>query len=281
MPQHGKTKNPNKLDDSDVFLSRASMNRFPDHAANTLFFTATSFDFDSRAAAPEEGKGPNFMRLHEIGRRDCEIVKYPEIPNLTRKSQTYSISFGPKQSTDWEVNKFVMAQRKATTNSGPKPAPDYGMRSTYQDLSAPRSKSDLERSRPAALEGVPLEKAREPSLVLRSLSQETHGGDHSGFQASGEKFLPIHYLDIDGKTRPDFWYSSYGNEFVNPSAKPHKDSVKWRKRHGHKLVKGFLKDLGAQMRETRSTGDIHHRPVPVGLVGTDKETMRRLATQPL
>ena len=40
--------------------------------------------------------------------RDCKVLKYPEIPNLTRKSQTYSISFGPKQSTDWEVNQFVV-----------------------------------------------------------------------------------------------------------------------------------------------------------------------------
>lgn len=278
MPQHGKTKNPNKLDDSAVFLSQNSISRFPEQASKTLFFTATSYDFDSRSAAPEEGKGENFMRLHEIGRRDCELVPYPEIPNLTRSSQTYSISFGPKQSTDWEVNKFVMASRKATTNSGG-PAPDYGMRSTYQDLTVPKTKSDLERSRPAALEGPALEKRREPSLVLRSQSQDMHGGEHSGFKATGDKFLPIHCLDIDGKTRRDFWYSSYGNEFVNFSAKPHIDSVKWRKRHGHKLIKSFLKDLGAAPHGTRSTGGLH-RTLPLGLVGTDQETMRRLAGQP-
>ncbi len=40
--------------------------------------------------------------------RNCKVLKYPEIPNLTRKSQTYSVSFRPKQSTDWEVNQFVV-----------------------------------------------------------------------------------------------------------------------------------------------------------------------------
>mmetsp|Transcript_52827 Transcript_52827/g.98973 ORF Transcript_52827/g.98973 Transcript_52827/m.98973 type:complete len:282 (+) Transcript_52827:64-909(+) len=278
MPQHGKLKNPNKLDDNGVFLSRASINKFPGHASNTLFFTATSFDFDSREAAPEEGKGENFMRLHEIGRRDCELVKYPEIPNLTRKSQSYSISFGPKQSTDWEVNKFIMATKKAATNSGPMPAPEFGLRSTYQDLAAPRTKSDLERAKPAALQSLTPHQKSQPSLVTRSSSQEMYGGNHSGFKALGDRFLPIHELDIDGKTRPDFWYSSYDSEFQNFTPKPHKDSVRWRKHHGHKLVKSFLKEMGAQLRSppSHSKSD-HHRPLPVGLVGTDQAVMHELA----
>eukprot|EP00435_Cladocopium_sp_Y103_P029404 s2482_g7.t1 len=198
-----KPKNPNKLDDSGVFLSKGSINNFPKDVSKTLFFTATSFDLGDREPAPEEGKRENFLKLHEIGGRDCKVVKYPEIPNLTRKSQTYSISFRPKQSTDWEVNQFVVQTKRAGTGAGV-PAPSYALSSTYQDLSKLRSAAELEHAKPAWTRPKDVAKAHQPSMISRSLSQDTFAGEHSGFKAIGDRFLPIHELSVDLGSR-DFW----------------------------------------------------------------------------
>ncbi|CAK9009035.1 Uncharacterized protein SCF082_LOCUS10122 [Durusdinium trenchii] len=228
---------------------------------------ATSTELGDRSPAPEEGQRENFLKLHEIGRRDCKLIPYPEIPNLTRKSQTYSISFAPKQSTDWEVNKFVMQTKKAGTGAGV-PPPDFGMRSTYQDLSRPRSLSELKHALPAWTREREVFKSQ-PSMIKRSLSQDTFAGEHSGFKAIGDRFVPIHELSVDLGSR-DFWYSTYGSEHRNFFSKPHKDTQRWRKRHGPKILDQFFQELNGPT-VTKSTF-----LKPLNLLGTDLEMMAQL-----
>lgn len=268
-----KPKNPNKLDDSGVFLSKGSINNFPKDVSKTLFFTATSFDLGDREPAPEEGKRENFLKLHEIGGRDCKVLKYPEIPNLTRKSQTYSISFGPKQSTDWEVNQFVVQTKRAGTGAGV-PAPSYALSSTYQDLARQRSAAELEHAKPAWTRPKDVAKAHQPSMISRSLSQDTFAGEHSGFKAIGDRFLPIHELTVDLGSR-DFWYSTYDSEHRNFHSKPHKGhSPHWRRHRGARLVDQFFQELHSIKPASEKLLK------PLSMLGTDLDLMERLRDKP-
>ncbi|CAJ1448086.1 unnamed protein product [Effrenium voratum] len=262
MVQHAK-KNPNKLDDSGVFMSGNSISKFPADASQNLFFTATSFDFGALAPGEAEGKGENFLQLHEIGRRDCKLVKPPEIPLLTR-SQTYSVSFGPKKPTDWELNQFVLQTKQASSQEVP--GPSYATRSSYQDLAKTRTASEMLRAQPPLLARDMHRVQSQPSLVRRSLTQDMHR-EHRGVKARGDRFLPVHELDV-GLGSYDFLYSTYGSEHRSFGARPHKGhSVHWRKQRGPQLVDDFFQDF---RRERRGAGAEREPLPPVSLVGSGK-----------
>eukprot|EP00440_Ansanella_granifera_P056577 gb/GFBE01061325.1/.p1 GENE.gb/GFBE01061325.1/~~gb/GFBE01061325.1/.p1 ORF type:complete len:279 (+),score=42.05 gb/GFBE01061325.1/:1-837(+) len=266
-------KNPNKLEDSGVFFSKRSINRFPQKASDTLFFTATSYDWDAKQPREEaEGLGENFLRVHEIGRRDCALVKYPDIPLLTRKSQSYTLQFPPKQATDLEVNRYAAELKKMGT-AGKGPKLELAAKSSYGETFVRSSPSEMRRARPAPVFSSATPSAKpQKSIVRRSHSQTVHGGDHSGFKASGEAFHPIHELEVDNGCPLDFWQSRGHLEFADHSRRTgyKGQSVRWRKRHGTKLVDRFLDDMGDSLRRINSAPSVTMLK-PVNFIGVELE----------
>eukprot|EP00931_Biecheleriopsis_adriatica_P010352 TRINITY_DN111425_c0_g1_i1.p1 TRINITY_DN111425_c0_g1~~TRINITY_DN111425_c0_g1_i1.p1 ORF type:complete len:280 (+),score=48.23 TRINITY_DN111425_c0_g1_i1:54-893(+) len=264
-----KKSENNKMKDNDVFLSKRSINKFPQTAADTLFFTATTYDYNATPPREKaEGKGENFLRLHEIGRRDCKDVKYPDIPLLTRHSQTYTIMFPHKKATDLEVNKYAADLKKeGSTSAGPSLA--LSAKSHYQDTFVRSSPLEMRRAKPAPIFSSSAVSKKERSLVLKSTSQTTYAGEHSGFKATGEQVLPVHQLEVDNGSPADFWRSRKDLEYVDHSLGGYKgQSSKWRKRHGTKMVDSFLNDMGDSIRRMNSAPTLGLMK-PVSMIGSN------------
>eukprot|EP00930_Biecheleria_cincta_P064115 TRINITY_DN49664_c0_g1_i1.p1 TRINITY_DN49664_c0_g1~~TRINITY_DN49664_c0_g1_i1.p1 ORF type:complete len:277 (-),score=39.03 TRINITY_DN49664_c0_g1_i1:113-943(-) len=269
MPGHGKV---NKSQDNGVFQSRASIDAFPRAASDTMFFTATSYDWTEKRPTKDEGRQENMLYLHEIGRKDCRYLRQglaPLVPGLTRNSQSYTLSYRPKQPTDWELNRYNVEQKKLAQKNIPQ---KMIARSNYTEFFRGSSPEEMRRAKPAPRfssgDGLP---ETGNSLVTASHSQTVHTGPgEDAFEAGGAKVLPIHNLAIDGASKPDFWQSRYRKEFEGqlPTEKCHGQSPKWRKRQGTKMVNTFLQDIERSIRQMNAPADRSVKR-PVNFIGSD------------
>jgi len=263
----------NKPVDNGIFQSRNSVALMPPDLSQTLFFNSTTFDYDAREPNEAEGLQTNMLRIHETGRKDCKFVPPPFIKGLTRKSQTYTLSYRPKQATDLEVNKFALELKKMGTTVGP--PQKFSSTSSYQQVFRPSSPASMKRAKPTPLftsAGSPPQNPK--SMVTASHTQTIHGGENlKGFKATGAKALPVHELEVQHGIPPDYWKarSHYDYTDYRGDVKVSGTSVPWRKKHGRKMVDTFLNDFGQTLQRASTAPDPLKRKVakPIMFVGTD------------
>ncbi|CAE8677017.1 unnamed protein product, partial [Polarella glacialis] len=252
---------------SGLFLSQRSLARFPKSDAQKLFYKSSNYDFDGKQVTKEE-KGSSFRRVQEIGRYDCEFVKYPkDIPLRTRYSQTYTLQFPAKKATDFEVNRY-MVELKSAGNAPAVPIPFTTTTTNFDAFKFP-SPEEMRWAKPALIFSTASRSSGGTGKVefAKSQTQSTHNGDLGGFDATSAQVKPAHELEVDPNAQQAFWTSRYRGDFESskPLCQGHKP--KWRKREGVKLVNKVLEEMGRPIRHSSSAPSLAPRCLPVSLIG--------------
>lgn len=217
------------------------------------------------------------MRVHEIGRPDCKHVRPPKIPCLTRESQSYTLAYRPKQPTDWELNRYNVELKKKGSGAQSTPV-EMISKSNYGENFRFSSPAEMRRAKQKprfSAHGSTVKPT--DSIVTASHTQTIHSGPQDGVEAGCEKVLPIHNIEIDGATAPDFWRSRYRAEHGDqlPPMQCSGQSPKWRKRQGNEMVETFLGDMLQSIRQMNVPPDRSVKK-PVNLLGTDWQRIAAL-----
>jgi len=170
-----------------MFASKQTLRHVPKTAGDTMYFTATSFDF-SEDVAKACVRDENMTHTFTIGGHKNKYLSHPsgKVPLLTHAFCGYRRDFKGQRSGDEDINRSVMAQQRLGAGGASAPKLNTGtIESTYlEDFADSLSPEARRNARREPFKG-------NSSLggggmhVLKSTSHEAHSGAKSLYGSRG------------------------------------------------------------------------------------------------
>lgn len=250
--------------------TKGSLHFMPKTTQDSLFFNATSFDYDGKVRSRDQLG--SLEDVYEVSLPTGSAM----VPLLTHKSVGYNQQFYRKVPTDWDMNRANVDKHMA--GSPPGGGLDIPMRSLYTETIGRRmSRADR---RGAMRPPDNPDAARGPHkggqlMVSRSSTQTAHAEPNRSFRATGEEWRGQNNLVLC-EPATDFFDSRYRMEHCSwhrASTAPHPQTAAARRRAGRRRpgsVPAGLEDLMVAMRGPERSASSPSGPLvaPLSLVGS-------------